>query len=67
MPEKEAIDLKVYACSNIHLGEVLFHYVMFCDKKKIGIFRAGYIAFPSVKTMVCCSQWYFLVPVGKRN
>ena len=34
MPEKEAIDLKVYACSNIHLGEVLFHYVMFCDKKK---------------------------------
>ena len=34
MPENEAIDLKVYACSNIHLGEVLFHYVMFCDKKK---------------------------------
>ena len=28
-----ATDSKVYACSDIDLGEVLFHYVMFCDKE----------------------------------
>ena len=28
-----ATDSKVYACSDIYLGEVLFHYVMFCDKE----------------------------------
>ena len=27
-----ATDSKVYACSDIYLGEVLFHYIMFCDK-----------------------------------
>ena len=28
-----ATDLKVYACSYIDLGEILFHYVMFGDKE----------------------------------
>ena len=26
-----ATDWKVYTCSDIDLGEVLFHYLMFCD------------------------------------
>ena len=29
----ETTESKVYACSDIDLGEVLFHYVMFCDKE----------------------------------
>ena len=28
-----ATDLKVYACSDIDLGEILFHDVMFWDKE----------------------------------
>ena len=35
----KATDWKVYACSDIDLGEVLFHYVVFCDKKKQGSFE----------------------------
>ena len=45
---------KVYSCSDIDLGEVLFHYVMFCDKE-IAIFRVRFIAF---------LQWNFLRFVG---
>ena len=30
---QETTESKVYACSDIDLGEVLFHYVMFCDKE----------------------------------
>ena len=30
---QEAIESKIYACSDIDLGEVLFHNVMFCDKE----------------------------------
>ena len=29
----EATDSKVYACSDTDLGEVLYLYVMFCDKE----------------------------------
>ena len=43
-----ATDSKVYACSDTDFGEVLFYYVLFCDKK-IGIFRARFIAFPLVE------------------
>ena len=32
-------DWKIYACSDIDLGEVLFHYVVFCNKKKKGSFE----------------------------
>ena len=35
----KATDWKVYACSDIDLGEVLFHYVVFCNKKKKGSFE----------------------------
>ena len=34
---KKATDSKVSACSDTDLGEVLFHYVMFCDKENRGI------------------------------
>ena len=30
---KRATDSKVYACSDIDLAEVLFHYEIFCDKE----------------------------------
>ena len=44
---------KVYVCSDIDLGEVLFDYVMFCDRKT-GIFRARFVAFPSVEFAKIC-------------
>ena len=50
---QNATDSKVSACSDIDLGEVLFHYVMFCDRKT-GIFRARFIAFPSVEFPNIC-------------
>ena len=29
----KAIDWKIYACSDMDLGEVLFHYVVFCAEE----------------------------------
>ena len=64
----EATDSKVYPCTGIDIGEVLFHYVMFATKK-MRIFQARFIAFFPVESPKIC--WTFrhisLVPVDKRN
>ena len=50
---QKATDSKVNTCSDIDLGQVLFHYVIFCDKE-IRIFPARCIAFPSVEFHRIC-------------
>ena len=42
---QEATDSKVYAWSDIDLGEVLFHYVMFCDKENRDLWSKIYRVF----------------------
>ena len=47
-------DSKVCACSDTNLGKFPFHYVMFCKKKKTGIFQVKFITFPSVEFPKIC-------------
>ena len=45
--------VRKFTSAQIDLGEVLFDYVMFCDRKT-GIFRARFVAFPSVEFPKIC-------------
>ena len=57
-----ATDSKVYACSDIYLGEVLFHYVMFCDKEDSDLSSMIYhLSFGEISRTVkhICTQYSF--------
>ena len=45
--------VRKFTSAQIDLGKVLFDYVMFCDRKT-GIFRARFVAFPSVEFPKIC-------------
>ena len=60
--------IKIYVCTDIDLGEVLFHYELFCDKdstdlsSKICRVSMGGISWDLLNIFVPS-----LVPVGKKN
>ena len=50
---QKVTDLKVYACPDSDLSEVLYHYIIFWTKK-IGIFGIRFIALPWVEFPKIC-------------
>ena len=65
----KATDLKVYACSDIYLGEVLFYYVIFCDKVNRDVSSKIYrFSFGGIFYDVLGHSTYvpFLMPVDKK-
>ena len=59
-----ATDWKIYACSDMDLGEVLFHYVVFCDEENRDlpskIYRVSFVEFPKI----CCTVKYICALPG---